>query len=122
MNKRQFRRVSYNANTQIEFEGKHLDVTLLNVSLHGVLLESEAAAQRLSIEDLILVRIRLNQSSVALEIKTRVIRIFDHCLGCKFVEMDLDSMIHLRSLIDFNQEDLENTEHELQYLLQEDQS
>jgi hypothetical protein len=91
-----------------------LDFELINISLKGILVELQN--HPLEMEESYDLRIKL--ASTDIEIKTIAVLVHekDDKLGFYFKEIDLDSMIHLRRLLELNTPNEGEIEKELAFL------
>jgi len=97
--RRRFSRIKCVEKSTVETGLGTSEVDLLEISLKGALVEHPADFPVGPGDDWKL-SFRLNQSEIVLRFKARVIYCRGNLAGVKFVEMDLDTMIHLRSLME----------------------
>ncbi len=112
---RKFYRADFKTHGYINLEDKtQLSFKILNISLKGLLVESDA--ESLKMEESYDLRIKL--ASTDIEIKTIAMLVHREGgkLGFYFNEIDLDSMIHLRRLLELNTPNEGEIEKELAFL------
>ena len=97
--KRRFHRVTCEEKVLVGLDGSTASAQLLNISLKGALVEFEndVAFQNGDILDITL---PLDDSDISLQFEAKVMHRSNNVVGLKFVRIDLDSMIHLRSFIE----------------------
>jgi hypothetical protein len=115
--KRRFSRIRFIEKSFIEMDNRMVEVRLLDISLKGALIEfiSDVALQKGDIREL---TFHLGDSEIILQFKTEAVHCRGNKAGLKFIGMDLDTMIHLRSLIEARILDPEKVQHELGFLLE----
>ena len=114
--KRRFSRVKCVEKCIVETAEGDKAVRLLDISLKGALLEhDETLAVRQG--DTWTLLFQLNHSDIVLRFKVEVVHCRDSLAGVKFIEMDLDTMIHLRGLMEARTVDPDQVRHELGFLL-----
>ena len=113
---RLFHRIRFVAKTDIEISGKSWEAALVDISLKGALvtfphgLHPETGLPcRLTIH--------LDESDIRLVISGEIIHTHDDLTGIKFTLIDLDSMIHLRRLLEINTAEPEQVRNELNLLI-----
>jgi hypothetical protein len=94
------------------------EVTRLDISLRGALVEHDPAFS-VSKGDRWKLIFQLDHSDIILEFGVEVIHCRENLAGVKFVEVDLDTMIHLRSLMEARTVDPDQVRYELEFLLDE---
>ena len=102
--KRLFQRIKFPAETEAEINGTRYEVTLVDISLKGALLTlpDEAIVDKGMVCHLIL---HLDLSDVTLSFTGMVAHSHDNLIGVKFITIDIDSMTHLRNLLELNSGD-----------------
>ncbi len=103
---RQFSRVDFNTKTYIVYQDKRINAKLLDISLKGALFEVGQVVlinkgQECTLE------IQLGEGEIVLNIRAELVHIKKNHFGFKFQSIDLDSLAHLRRLMEVN---LGNTE------------
>lgn len=96
---RRFTRVKYNNKAIVEIDNVVVQANILNISLNGAYFELA--------EDLIFhkgdkwqLTFKLPNSEIILQFETEVINARGKMVEVKFVRIDIDTMIHLRSLLE----------------------
>ena len=115
--KRRFSRITFVVNSFIEAGGTTIEVNLLDISLKGALIEigDNVAIQK---GDTLQLTTHLGESEIILQFKAEVIHRDESRAGLKFIETDLDTMIHLRSLIEARTMDPDKIRDELGFLME----
>jgi hypothetical protein len=100
-NKRNFTRITFQAEAIIKYRGQSLQGEIENLSLKGMLLHS---TEMIPIHEPVEIQILLSGSSsdLAISLKGDVIRHDSNAMAIHFREMDLDSFIHLKNIIAYN--------------------
>ncbi|WP_298270319.1 PilZ domain-containing protein [Geobacter sp.] len=112
---RRFRRVSFVTESFIVKDDQQLKATLLDLSLKGALLNLDESSS-LASGDPCSVSIALANSMVVLEFEAQVAHVRGTHVGVKIVRIDLDSMTHLRSILELNSAEPEGVRQELSFL------
>jgi hypothetical protein len=102
--KRLFQRIRFAVTTEVEIDGNRYETRLVDISLKGALLEfphEEIVDKGLPCHLII----HLDMSDVTLSFTGVVAHSHDNLTGIKFITIDIDSMIHLRSLLELNSGD-----------------
>lgn len=113
--KRQFCRVPFTTGSRIETTGESLEAEVVDISLKGALLRLPACPS-LQRGDHCSVSVALANSDVAISFEAEVAHLRENLVGVKLVKIDLDSMIHLRNLLDLNTANPEQVRKELSFL------
>jgi hypothetical protein len=102
--------------TDIEINGTSCEATLVDISLHGALV---TLPYELHPETGLPCRltIHLNESDMKLPFTGEVIHSHDNLTGIKFTSINIDSMIHLRRLLELNSADPDQVRSELNSLI-----
>ncbi|MBF0237425.1 MAG: PilZ domain-containing protein [SAR324 cluster bacterium] len=112
---RQFSRVDFGTKIRIYFKGQHLDAQLLDISLKGALIEIKKRFD-IHLRDILNLEFELGGSDVTLEIETELVHLNENLLGLKFKAMDVESLTHLRRLMELNIGDSDQVGRELEFL------
>ncbi len=112
MQNRRFIRANFNTTGELRYGNEILTCKLLNLSLKGALIELEDKCP-LKLDGDVKLKIKLVNSSIEINTEGMVVHKENQCLGIKFDSIDLDGMIHLRKLLEYNTEDPEQIENEL---------
>lgn len=113
---RRFSRVKCVETCIVETASGPCEVKLLDISLRGALLEHDAALT-VTKGDRWKLFFQLEHSDIVLEFGVEVIHCRENLAGIKFVEVDLDTMIHLRSLMEARTVNPDQVRYELEFLL-----
>ncbi len=111
---RRFNRADMHTKGFFEYNGK-IDFIITNVSLNGVLVEIEEPVEIEDKTDVSLI-IQLSSSNLKIKTKSRLLHREDHHLGFRFEEIDVESMIHLRRLVELNSQTPDEIAEELLFL------
>jgi hypothetical protein len=115
MEKRRFSRVLFNTSSQFIFEEKVYPLKLINISLKGALLENVESAVFPSGAEGIM-EIKLPSSNIKIRQHAELLYVNDNKLGFQFKGSDLDSLTHLRKLLEYNTDSPEKIKEELFFL------
>lgn len=119
MGKRRFSRVSFAEKSIIEFQGSSFDVDILNISLKGALVQlADGFTCRQG--DNWKLSFQLGNSDIVMEFMAVVVHTSGSQAGVKFLETDLNTMIHLRNLMEARTMDPEKVRGELDFLIETD--
>ena len=111
---RKFSRIKFPAHTKIEIEGHPYGGELLDISLKGALISSTELPLTLSKDALI--KVFLPSSSISMYFSARLVHLDGDHYGFKFTSYDVESITHLRRLLEFNLEDQDQVIKELFFL------
>ncbi len=110
--RRRFRRVWFDAPVSIEGSGSSVRTTLVDISLNGVLLvRPEDWAGRTG--DSVRLNIRLGDSHTNIQMKVQIAHQGPETIGLQCEEIDLESVSHLKRLVELNLGDQHLLEREL---------
>ncbi len=115
-NTRRFSRVKCVEKSIVETATGPHEVRLLDISLRGALVEHDPALPVKNGDNWKLI-FQLDHSEIILEFGVEVVHCRENLAGVKFVEVDLDTMIHLRSLMEARTVNPEQVRYELEFLL-----
>jgi PilZ domain-containing protein len=113
---RLFHRIRFVVKTDVEMDGKSGEAVLVDISLKGALLtfpQELHPEQGLSCR----LKIHLEESDIILIISGNVVHVHENMAGIKFTLIDIDSMIHLRRLLELNTDDPDQVRSELHSLI-----
>ena len=104
MDRRRFTRVAFKTEATVECGDQTITGEVENLSLKGMLLKTHV---KLNAEESVKIDIRLSGSTTQLSISTSgvVIRNTSTGIAFRFSSMDLDSFIHLKNIIAYNEGD-----------------
>jgi hypothetical protein len=114
--KRRFSRVTFIEKSYIEVGGKTVEVNLLDISLKGALIGIGDDIKIKQGETLQL-SFQLGKSKIMLQFEAEVIHRIETRAGLKFITTDLDTMIHLRSILEARTMDPDKVRDELGLLI-----
>jgi hypothetical protein len=112
--KRRFNRVTCEEKLLVCFDGSSARAHLLDISLKGALVEFENDVS-FQLGDILDITLTLDNSDIVLQFESKVIHRNNNLAGVKFIRIDLDSMIHLRSFIEARTMDPEQVIREFEY-------
>ncbi|MFQ5677636.1 MAG: PilZ domain-containing protein [bacterium] len=114
-NRRKFSRIQFVADVELVFDGLIYQADLLDLSLKGALLRPQTPLL-IKPGDLCYFRINLTDRNCILEFTAEAVHSRDDRLGFKFISLDIDTMTHLRRLLELNLSDRERVRKELSFL------
>ncbi len=112
MHNRRFRRVPFEAEVRLTFKQNSWSCELLDVAMKGALLASPTPLA-LSHGNICRLCITLPGSPIALDFQAEMVHCEKDQYGFKFISEDLETLTHLRKLIELNTGDAEATRSEL---------
>jgi hypothetical protein len=112
--KRRFNRVTCEEKLLVRFDGSSTRAQLLDISLKGALVEFENEVP-VQLGNILDITLTLDNSYIVLQFESKVIHRNNNVVGVKFIRIDLDSMIHLRSFIEARTMDPEQVIREFEY-------
>ena len=115
MEKRQFSRVHFNTNSQLIIENKICPLKLINVSLKGALFNNVEGIKLAQGTEGIL-EIKLPNSNVKIRQHAKLMHSREDKLGFQFLASDLESLTHLRKLLEYNTSQPEKIKEEIALL------
>jgi len=113
--KRLFQRIRFAVSTEVEINGIRYETRLVDISLKGALLEfshDDVLDKGLPCHLIV----HLDMSDVTLSFTGVVAHSHDNLTGIKFITIDIDTMMHLRSLLELNSGDPDLVRSELNAL------
>ena len=110
--RRRFTRVSFDSNCVIVDGDKTYEAQLIDISMKGALVQVEDTFIFESHKSCDL-RIVLGSSTIEMNVCVKMIHKRDNLIGLYFTTIDVDSLTHLRKLIELNVGDTERTLQEL---------
>lgn len=113
--RRKFSRILFDAHVELAQEGFHWRASLLDISLRGLLLQQRLPAE-VDINEPILVKILLSDST-SIAMSVTVAHQHHNQTGLVCTSIDIDSVSHLRRLIELNLGDALAADRELSELL-----
>jgi c-di-GMP-binding flagellar brake protein YcgR len=112
--RRHFNRITCEEMVLVGFDGSIVRAQLLDISLKGALVEFENDV-KFQHGDILDISFTLDNSVIVLQFGSKVMHRSNNVVGVKFVHIDLDSMIHLRSFIEARSTDPEQVAKEFEY-------
>jgi len=111
--RRRFLRIQFDGTTEVVLEQQTIAVELIDLSLKGALIQSAVPLPD-NPETSFTLCINLAQDSTRLVFEAQVARTLEDGYGLSFGKIDLDTMTHLRRLMDLNLVDEKLLERELE--------
>jgi len=101
--RRRFSRIPFDAVAHINSEDgdEYLNCKVIDVSLKGLLVE-KPGQWHAKLHKLCRVNLLLEQGQIVIEMQASVANISEHMLGFECQEIDLDSITHLKRLVELN--------------------
>lgn len=112
--RRQFTRIHFDADTVLLFQHKRFHVQLADISLNGMLILAESPLP-MAISDTALVEVELGE--LKLEFPAHLMHHEQSHYGFRMDNLDIDTMTHLRRLVELNLGDEALFERELEQLI-----
>ena len=112
MSKRRFRRVPFETEVRLSVDGHDRSCRLLDIALQGALLES-ATPLALPLGIMADIAVPLPGSAIILSFQAVLVHQQHTHLGFKFLHEDLDTLTHLRTLLELNTGDPDGVRSEL---------
>ena len=112
---RRFNRADFHTKGYFHFDEKRIDFKIVNISLNGILVEPEVKGE-LNKNIVVPLIIQLSSSEIKIRTKATLLHHEENHLGFKFEEIDVESMIHLRRLVELNSESADQIADELPIL------
>lgn len=114
--RRNFSRVDFSTRVSIEINGQTFEADLVDISLKGALLQTDNTIL-VKNNQKCLFEFRLDKTSIVMKTEAKIVFIKNNNLGIKFENIDLESMIHLRRLVELNMGDPDKIQKELSFLI-----
>ena len=114
--KRHFKRINFDAEASIEWEKDDYKLTVVNLSLNGALLETNQNVPFL-IGDVFDLKIHLFASDIVLQFKAKLVHEEQNTFGVRFLSEDVDTITHLRKVLELNLGDPEEVCDEMRFLV-----
>lgn len=119
--RRHFTRISFDANTELVQGDKRWPVELVDISLHGLLLKEPGDIQADMGQEFMVI-VHLAGHEIELHLPVHLVRIHPPYLGLECKAMELESISHLRRLVELNLGEPQLLERELEQLLEQMES
>lgn len=113
---RQFCRIKFAAKSVVEVGSFSAEAELMDISMKGALV-SFSSPVPFAMHQQGNLAIHLDASDIVMHFETEVVHCRDNLAGLKFVGVDIDTMIHLRSLLELNTADPDQVRNELSIFL-----
>ena len=117
-NRRQFSRVTFHTEARLYVAGSEFPVTVLDISLKGALIRPDAPVRVLAGNEATLL-LRLDEMGTLIRMAGPIAHSAHGDMGLYCREIDLDSITHLRRLVELNLGDTSLLEREFASLLGE---
>ena len=118
--RRQFNRVAFNTSATIHADDTKLDCEIIDLSLHGALVSLKPAAE-LTLGNSYRLNIPLSQDGEHISMELTLAHQESGHMGMECRHIDLDSITHLRRLIELNLGDSGLLERDFEALCQDNQ-
>jgi len=112
--RRRFNRVTCEEKVLVCFDGGIIKANLHDISLKGALVEFENDVP-FQLGDILNISFTLNNSDIVIQFRSKLMHRSNNMIGVKIIQIDLDSMIHLRSVIEARSADPEQVAKEFEY-------
>jgi len=112
---RRFNRADFHTKGYFEYDDKKIEFKIINVSLNGILVETEIH-EEVSSDTVGSLIIKLSSSNIKIVTKAILLHKEEKHLGFRFEEIDVESMIHLRRLVELNSDSADQIARELHFL------
>ncbi len=116
MEKRKFSRTGFQTAGKVITDSAQIEVSVVDLSLKGALITSSTV---LNVGKTVKLEINLMNSEVVIATEGKLIHQEAENYGVRFTSIDAESMIHLRSLMEYNTERFEKIGTELGFLFRE---
>ena len=116
---RHFQRVPFATGSTIEFGGEQHEAEVVDICLKGALLKLSGPTSHQRGEPCA-VSIALAGTDAAIQFEAEVAHLRDQFLGVKLLKIDIDSMIHLRNIVELNTADPDQVRKELSFLFNDE--
>jgi len=119
--RRKFSRINFQCHCSLNFDGKiashDFDASLIDISLNGALIAITAPSPDVNHEQ-VQINLTLEGSDVQLLLNGMVCHQQDLLLGIQFTKMELETMTHLKRIIELNLADYETMHREFEQLIE----
>ncbi|MDX3772925.1 PilZ domain-containing protein [Chromatiaceae bacterium AAb-1] len=102
MEHRRFSRVQFNGPAFLEYQQQQYATTVLDLSLKGALVEKPLHWPLYDVQQPLLLTILLDELAVELHMQVEVAHQHGNVLGLHCLKMDIDTVSHLRRLLELN--------------------
>lgn len=115
--RRRFTRIAFDAHTDLTVGGRKVAVELLDIAFKGVLVKVAEPILGLAVGDCLEAQVTLVENEIALRLPVTLVREDYPYLGFECGALDLETMTHLRRLVELNLGDPALLDRELEHLL-----
>ena len=113
--RRNYSRVKFDAEIALLIGEDSHPAHLADISLNGALIQFDGASP-IQVEEKCRLQINLNASELVLTIDSKAVFSKDDQVGLQFLEIEIDSLTHLRRLLELNVGDPDKVKNELFFL------
>lgn len=117
-NKRVFTRAPFHTEADLHIQDRKIDCILLNIALKGVLIEVPDTSANLEKGAKVKISIKLRATEITICAEGTIVHLEGDQVGIRFDSIDIESMIHLRKVLEYNSDSVEKIESELFFLSQ----
>ena len=110
MAERRFQRVPFQAETRVASGGSSWGCALLNIALKGALVEGDLPLEPGALCD---ITVTLPGTAISLGFKSELVHHANSQYGFRFLDIDLETLTHLRKLLELNTGDADCVRGEL---------
>lgn len=111
--RRLFTRIPFIADVDVEIDGVAHHAELHDISLMGVLVKLDDGTMAPLTTPVRVLLALDTERTIVITTQGRIVHCEDGSLGCRFEQVDLESMIHLRRLMELNLGDAERIKREI---------
>ena len=111
MERRKFRRVPFEVTAAVQTGLVNISGTVYNLSMSGMFLATTTTIERDSPLEISII-LSGSSSSLSIKLKGKLVRQTEEGIAVEFLEMDLDSFIHLRNIVAQNSDDPDSVHQE----------
>ncbi|CAH7209071.1 Cyclic diguanosine monophosphate-binding protein [Vibrio chagasii] len=113
--RRQFSRVIYQVPAEISQGQVNVSGSVQDLSLHGLLIQCEEL-QQLNQENPVHVSFKLTNSDINIQLEATIVSTINTSMRLRIEHLDIDSIIHLKRLVELNVGDDELLYREIEHL------
>ncbi len=117
--RRRFTRIAFDAKTELNLAGQSWPVELADISFKGVLIARPSDFEPETGQEYI-VNVQLLEDELRICLPVTLVRVDAELLGFRCNSIDIDSMCHLRRLVELNLGSVELLDRELEHLVNAD--
>ncbi len=116
--RRRFTRIAFDAKTELVQGERSWPVELIDISLHGLLLKESGQLNASKGQEYMAV-VQLAGEEIELHLPVRLVHVHTPYLGMECKAMELESISHLRRLVELNLGDADLLDRELEHLVEQ---